>query len=45
MRSGRDALGMAVLRVEGLSGGPLACGEARLTPRVPGWMRLPEAVR
>ena len=45
MRSGRDALGMALLRLEALSGGPLACGEARLTPRVPGWMRLSEGVR
>jgi folate-binding protein YgfZ len=42
MRSGREALGMAVLRVEALGAGPLACGEARLTPRVPAWMRLPE---
>ena len=45
MRSGRDALGMALLRAEALSGGPLACGEARLTPRVPDWMRLAEPAR
>ncbi len=43
MRSGRDALGLAVLRLDALDA-PLACGEARLTPRVPGWMRLPEKV-
>ncbi len=43
MRSGRDALGLAVLRLEALTG-DLACGEARLTPRIPDWMRLPEAV-
>ncbi len=45
MRSGRDALGMALLRLEALADGPLACGEARLTPRVPAWMRLPEPAR
>jgi hypothetical protein len=43
MRSGRDDLGLAVLRLDALTG-DLACGEARLTPRVPDWMRLPEAV-
>jgi len=41
MRSGRDAIGLAVLRLDALEG-PLACGEARLTPRVPQWMHLPE---
>ena len=41
MRSGRDGLGLAVLRLDALDG-PLLCGEARLTARVPGWMRLPE---
>ena len=41
MRSGRDALGLALLRLDALEG-PLACGAARLTPRIPGWMRLPE---
>jgi len=44
MRSGRDALGLALLRLEAL-GGTLACGAARLTPRIPDWMRLPEPVR
>jgi tRNA-modifying protein YgfZ len=43
MRSGRDGIGLAVLRLDAL-GGPLACGEARLTALVPGWMRLPERV-
>lgn len=41
MRSGRDAAGLAVLRLDAL-GHPLVCGDARLTPRVPPWMRLPE---
>ncbi len=41
MRSGRDGLGLALLRLEALNGGTLDCGEARLVPRVPEWMRLP----
>ena len=41
MRSGRDSVGMASLRIDAL-GKPLACGEATLTPRVPAWMALPE---
>lgn len=42
MRSGRDGLGLALLRIEaGEAGGPLACGGAVLTPRIPGWMALP----
>ena len=40
MRSGRDRAGLAVLRLDALSGGPLACGEASISPRPPGWMRL-----
>ncbi|SDB74212.1 CAF17-like 4Fe-4S cluster assembly/insertion protein YgfZ [Belnapia rosea] len=45
MRSGRGALGIAQLRLEALDGRALRCGEAVLTPRLPGWMRLPaEAV-
>lgn len=43
MRSGRDRNGLAVLRLEVLRE-RLACGEALLTPRIPGWMRLPEQV-
>lgn len=41
MRSGRDSIGLASLRVDSL-GGPLHCGGATLTPAVPRWMRLPE---
>jgi tRNA-modifying protein YgfZ len=40
MRSGRDGIGLALLRLEALGGGLLECGGARLVPRVPGWMRL-----
>jgi len=43
MRSGRDAMALAVLRLEVLDA-PLTCGEARLAVRVPGWMRLTEQV-
>ncbi|MBV9783210.1 MAG: folate-binding protein YgfZ [Acidisphaera sp.] len=42
MRSGRDTLGLALLRLEAL-GERLACGEAVLTPRLLDWMRLPQA--
>ena len=42
MRSGRDGLGLALLRIEAVErGGPFACGEAALAPRIPAWMRLP----
>jgi tRNA-modifying protein YgfZ len=41
MRSGRDGIGLASLRLDAL-GGALHCGEATITPRVPEWMRLPE---
>jgi tRNA-modifying protein YgfZ len=41
MRSGRDRMGLAVLRLDAVAA-PLVCGEARLTAHVPGWMRLPE---
>jgi hypothetical protein len=43
MRSGRADLGLAVLRLEALHS-DLTCGEARLIPCIPDWMRLPEAV-
>jgi folate-binding protein YgfZ len=43
MRSGRDAIGLAVLRLEALTA-ELTCGDARLTARIPNWMRLPESV-
>lgn len=42
MRSGRDGLGMALLRLDALDGRALRCGEAALTPRVPAWMALPK---
>ncbi len=42
MRSGRDGLGMALLRLEALDGRALRCGEAALAPRVPDWMALPK---
>jgi folate-binding protein YgfZ len=42
MRSGRDGRGLALLRIEAVeAGGTLACGEACLTPGIPGWMALP----
>ncbi len=41
MRSGRDGVGLASLRLDAL-GASLRCGEALLTSRIPGWMRLPE---
>jgi folate-binding protein YgfZ len=40
MRSGRDGIGLASLRLDAL-GGPLHCEQATLTPCVPHWMRLP----
>jgi len=43
MRSGRDHAGLAVLRLDALRD-PLACEGARLTPRIPDWMSLPEAI-
>ena len=41
MRSGRDGLGLAMLRLEALERGPFGCGEAVLAPRILPWMRLP----
>ncbi|MGG5811689.1 YgfZ/GcvT domain-containing protein [Falsiroseomonas sp. CW058] len=42
MRSARDGQGLALLRIEAAeAGGALRCAEAVLTPRIPGWMRLP----
>jgi folate-binding protein YgfZ len=47
MRSAVDRrglkLGLAVLRLDALASGPLACGDAALTPTIPAWMRLPAA--
>lgn len=43
MRSGHPTgLGLALLRLPIREGEALSCGEATLTPRLPGWMRLPE---
>ena len=41
LRSGRDTVALAALRLEALDG-PLTCGDSRLVPLVPDWMRLPE---
>lgn len=41
MRSGRDGMGLALLRLDALGRAPFRCGEATLTPRIPAWMRLP----
>jgi hypothetical protein len=41
MRSGRDGIGLAVLRLDALDA-ELTCGTAQLAARVPAWMRLPE---
>ncbi len=41
MRSGRERLGMALLRIDAI-GQTLACDGAALVPRVPDWLRLPE---
>lgn len=40
MRSAREGMGMALLRIEALEQ-PLACGAARLEPRMPLWLQLP----
>jgi folate-binding protein YgfZ len=41
MRSGRDQMGLAVLRIAALQD-KLACDGTILTPRIPAWMSLPE---
>jgi folate-binding protein YgfZ len=41
MRSAVGGQGLAVLRLDVLNSEALTCGEARLTPVVPSWMRLP----
>ena len=43
MRSSRDGIGLAVLRLDALAA-PLLCDGIPLTPRIPGWMRLPETI-
>jgi folate-binding protein YgfZ len=42
MRSGRNGLGLALLRLAALRAPSLSCGAAELTPRIPDWMRLPD---
>jgi hypothetical protein len=42
MRSGQEGLGLALLRIEAVeASGAFKAGDAVLTPRVPGWMKLP----
>jgi hypothetical protein len=41
MRSGRDGIGLASLRLDALDSA-LHCEQATLVPRIPDWMRLPE---
>lgn len=41
IRSARDQVGLALLRVDSL-GGPLSCGGAALTVVIPSWMHLPD---
>jgi hypothetical protein len=43
MRSGRDGIGLASLRLDAL-GGRLLCGEAVIHPKIPTWMSLPVSV-
>jgi folate-binding protein YgfZ len=47
LRSGRDGLALALLRLEAVeaaakTGGALTAGEARLTPHRPEWLKLPQ---
>ena len=42
MRSGRDACGLALLRVSAITDGPLQGGGVTLTPAPPSWLRLSE---
>jgi hypothetical protein len=41
LRSSVGPLGLATLRLDALTVGPLACGSAILHPSIPAWMRLP----
>ena len=40
LRSGRGAAALAMLRLDALEATALTCGAARITPRMPAWMRL-----
>ena len=43
MRSSRDGIGLALLRLEAVERGEtLAVGETGIVPITPDWMRLPE---
>jgi folate-binding protein YgfZ len=42
MRSSRDGLGLALLRLDAVGEGGLTAGGANVSPRTPDWMRLPE---
>ena len=42
LRSGSGAVALAMLRLEALEAGPLACGEARVTPQLPAWLKMPQ---
>lgn len=42
MRSSRDDLGLALLRLEDLGTGPLSAGGSRISPHQPDWLRMPE---
>jgi tRNA-modifying protein YgfZ len=43
MRSSRDGMGLALLRLEAVAAGDaLAAGDSRIVPVVPEWMRLPQ---
>ncbi|MDE2165905.1 MAG: folate-binding protein YgfZ [Alphaproteobacteria bacterium] len=39
MRSGRDDVGLAMVKLDALAG-PLSAGEAKLTPQPPAWMKI-----
>ena len=41
MRSNRDSVGLALLRLETIGKGELTAGDAILSPSTPKWMRLP----
>jgi hypothetical protein len=40
MRSSRDGLGLALLRIDAIEARQLTAGEATITPKRPKWMRL-----
>ena len=42
MRSSRDGVGLALLRLEAVGHGKLAAGDTTIEPLTPAWMRLPD---